>query len=91
MLVQTVVNSADVNGPIATRNLNNFPKLQNLDYTQCPQSHFHNAARFNVWNDNLDDGTPLHSIEFRVSGEALSVFLLSAGQAAAWIVTGKRL
>ena len=81
MLVQSVVNSGDVGGPVGTRHLTNLPKLQQLDYTDAPQSHFFGRPRFNVWADLLDDGTKLHSIEFRVDGEAMSVFLLSAGAA----------
>lgn len=81
MLVQSVVDSSDVLGPVGTRHLTNLPKLKQLDYTTCPQSHFYQADRFNVWADTLDDGFKLHSIEFRVDGEAMSVILLSAGAA----------
>lgn len=76
MLVHTVPNSrmADRRGFQP-----NAPKLNILDYENCPQSDF--AAKVNLWNDNMADGFPVHSVEFRVSGEAMSVHLLSTGAA----------
>lgn len=55
------------------------PKFSTIDYTRNPQSDF--AAKVDLWNDNMADGFPVHSVEFRVSGEAMGIYLLSAGAA----------
>jgi len=55
----------------------NDPKWNTIDYTTNPQSDF--AAKVNLWNDVMADATPIHSVEFRVDGEAMGIYILSAG------------
>lgn len=75
-VVQCVCDSSQ---PTRVGSSPNDPKFSTVDYTNNPNSDF--AAKVNLWNDSMADGSPIHSVEFRVSGEAMGIYLLSAGAA----------
>lgn len=69
----------DSSSPVHPTSAPTDPKWTTIDYTNNPNSDF--AAKVDLWNDNMADGYAIHSVEFRVSGEAMGIYLLSAGAA----------